>query len=78
MEYKIVNIDGIDMEIVDVRVGDKIFVSFDDRYDEDFAEWCDEYVGDLIVTEVDYEQGMVWLKDCPYGVDMSIINDAIR
>jgi hypothetical protein len=73
MEYKkIKNYDG-EVLVPIIKVGDKIGVMFDDRYDEDFAEWCDEYKGDLIVSDIDYDDYMIWLKDCDYGVSMEII-----
>lgn len=77
LKLKNVKINGEELTIPDVKIGDKIDVSFDDNYDTDFAEWLYEYKGDLIVTEVDEDAGMIWLKDCEYGIDMSIISNII-
>lgn len=73
MKYKKIIEGDMDVTVPEINVGDKIGVMFDDRYDSDFAEWCDEYKGDLIVSSVDYNDFMIWLKDCDYGVSMEII-----
>lgn len=75
LKTKKVMICGEETDAIDVNVGDSIGVAYDDSYDSDFNEWCSNYKGALIVTDVDYEMGMVWLKDCPYGVEMGIISD---
>lgn len=66
---------NITIKPIDVKVGDVIYLSTDCEYDEDFEQWSNQYFDDYMVTEVDYESELVWIKDCPYSIDMwSIIN----
>jgi hypothetical protein len=69
---------NIMLDYVDVKVGDTIYLSTDCKYDEDFEQWSRKYYEDFIVTKVDYENGMVQIKDCPYNIDMGTIINVER
>ena len=75
--YKMQEVNII-IDYIDVKVEDVIYLSTDCKYDEDFKQWSAEYYEDYIVTKVDRENGMVWIKDCPYSIDMATIINVER
>lgn len=53
----------------------KVELSFTSKADdEDLVEWLEDYKGELLVTSFDSIQYMIWLKDCPYGISMDLID----
>lgn len=74
MKTKEIKINNEVVTIPDIKIGDKLRFLCDDRYDPDFINWAEDYKGDFIVEDLDFEQNMLWIKHCPYGVDMAIVD----
>lgn len=54
----------------------KVKLSFTDRFDDtDLLEWLEENEEPYIVSSFDFIQYMIWLKDCPYGINMEHISE---
>lgn len=69
---------NIILDYIDVRVGDTIYLSTDCKYDKDLEKWLSKYYEDFIITKVDRENGMAWIKDCPFSIDMATIINVER
>jgi len=56
----------------DVKVGDKVCLSLDSRWDRDYADKGKEY--ELIVCKIDWRRNVLWLNDCPHEIHFSLIS----
>jgi hypothetical protein len=78
MEYKkYKNFEGEIIEVPVINAGDKISVLFEDIQDEDLAYELEEFEGDLIVIEVDYDQYQVYVEGIDYAIDIEFIKEVI-
>lgn len=78
MKYKkIKTLEGEIVEVPVVNVGDKITVFFEDNSDIELSEELEEFEGDLIVSEVDYETYSVYVKGIDYAIGIDFIADVV-
>lgn len=56
-----------------IKVGDVIKVSLTPEEDTELYDWLCDYKKDLVVTCVEEDTQMVWIKDCEYGISMEFV-----
>ena len=71
MKTKMMIIDGIEMEVLDIKVGDKFTINRNSCEDMDVLDWYDGQV--LIAEHVEEESNGVWVEDCDYRIDLNEI-----
>lgn len=76
MKLKNMLIDGEVQQVPDIKVGDRVQISMEDREDVDLFDWLNEHEGEpLIVSTVEYDTFMIWLHGCEYGISMHLVSD---
>lgn len=51
-----------------IKVGDK-FTILGSCEDTDLMDWYEEQNSEILtINEIDYESGIVWTDECPYGI----------
>lgn len=76
MDYKTkINDYGEECLVPVINRGDIIEINMDSRDDEDLFKWLTGYDKDLIVEAVDYDDYMVWVHDCEYGIDLEFVSE---
>lgn len=76
MNTKVIEVDGEQMKVPDINIGNEIEITIDPREDTDLFNWLAENKGKkLVVTEADYDTFAVFIKGCPYHIDMQFVTD---
>lgn len=68
--------NGDNAGTVEARIGMVINVDAEKGQNEELADFMDEfnnYGADQTISDIDEEEKLIWVEDCPYAIDAHIV-----